>query len=158
MPQHAIYYTTAPAQADHQQAMARLFVNGPRLNIEISVPDALAQTLTTDNRTIPQPEIGAALLDTGASNTCIDITIAQKLGLQIVNRIKMRTPSDDDCEQDVYAAKLAFPGTTLPPLPLLNVAGAKLANQGLAALIGRDFLLGKTLHYDGHLSIVKLIW
>jgi len=106
---------------------------------------------------VPPPQVGPGLIDTGASNTCIDEHVAVALGLQVVNSIEVNTP-DGTSTKNVYAVKLSFPGTMLPPIPLFMAACAKLQNQGLNALLGRDFLLGKTLHYDGNLSITTISW
>jgi predicted aspartyl protease len=129
---------------------------GPRIEIEISVPDVLAQTLLSQNLPIPAPQLGKALIDTGASNTSIDDGVARALGLQIHNQIPISTPSGQTTH-NVYAARLTFPASRLQPIPLLSVAGTELANQGLIALLGRDFLGGKMLIYDGILSQVTLM-
>ncbi len=137
--------------------MATLQVFGPRMLVEVSIPDALAQALSAQQQTIPTPNVGHGLIDTGASNTCIDEAVAQALGLQVINKIQVNTPAGQ-VSKDVYGVKLSFPGTALPPIPFFAAGGAELANQGLVALIGRDFLMNKVLHYDGTLSTVSLSW
>jgi len=113
--------------------------------------------LSTRQRNVPKPHNGLGLLDTGASHTCIDEGIATALNLQVANRTTMRTAAGQ-ASTSVFAVTLSFPGTSLPPMPSVFALGANLGNQGLAALIGRDFLAGKILHYDGALSIVTLSW
>ena len=130
---------------------------GPRMQIAIAVPDALAASMTITEAPVPQPVTGFALLDTGASNTSIDEATATALGLPVVDTIQMATPSTTQTH-NVYPARLAFPGTHLPPIAFIRVAGVSLANQGIIALLGRDFLAGKVLHYDGATFSVMLSW
>jgi hypothetical protein len=59
---------------------------------------------------------------------------------------------------NVYPARLTFPGAYLPPINFQRVAGTSLANQGIIALLGRDFLADKILHYDGVSHSVMLSW
>jgi len=70
-----------------------MIVFGPRQVVEIAVPDAYVALLAQQNAPVPNPHVGTCLIDTGASNTCIDRGIAQALGLQIINRIAMQTPA-----------------------------------------------------------------
>jgi len=113
--------------------------------------------LSARPRTLRKPHIGLGLLDTGASHTCIDEDIATALNLQVVSKITMRTASGQTLKS-VYAVKVSFPGTSLAPMQSSFALGATLKTQGLTALIGRDFLAGKILHYDGALSVVTLSW
>lgn len=132
-------------------ARAALQRNGPRINMQIGVPDALAAQLAASNQVPPPPHVGQGLVDTGASNTCIDVTVATALGLQVINEVGVQTPAGLTTQQ-VYGVKLTFPGHGGLVIPFLAVAGAQLGTQGICALIGRDFLVGKMLLYDGILN------
>jgi len=130
---------------------------GPRSPVEVGLPDALAQAVAMQGTVIPTPQVGWSLIDTGASNTCIDVGVATALGLPIINRVTVQTPAGPT-QQNVFAAKLSFPGADLPVLSFIEACGAELINQGIVALIGRDFLENKTLIYDGNLSTVTIAW
>jgi hypothetical protein len=146
-----------PTPAEFAQYASGLQMMGPRIVIEIAVPDAVAAQIVAAGGTIPQPVVGSALIDTGASNTSIDAAVGTALALQVMNTILVSTPSGQT-PHHVYPVKLAFPGTHLPLIPFQPVTGVQLANQGLIALLGRDFLSGKMLHYDAAYSTVTLSW
>jgi predicted aspartyl protease len=121
----------------------------------VGVPGAVASALAAKNQQVPTPISGWALLDTGASHTSIDEGAAVALSLQQINQMPLSTPHGTK-DNPVFAVTLAFPGTKIAAIPFQAVFGLTLKNQGILALLGRDFLQGKTLHYDGVLSIVTL--
>lgn len=55
---------------------------GPLVEAEWAVPTALQHKLTEANRPVPTPVAGVALIDTGASHTCIAQDAATELGLR----------------------------------------------------------------------------
>lgn len=125
--------------------------------VAIALTDPIVAAMGEQGLTPPAPHIGYALLDTGASNTSIDDQIAVALGMQVINQTTVATPQGVG-PANVYAVRLAFPGTHLPPINFQAVTGMALLNQGISALLGRDFLAGKILHYDGATSQVMLSW
>jgi hypothetical protein len=137
----------------HQQTGApdpnQLRVTGPALQVEISIPTALAAALQQANQQFPQPHVGIALIDTGASMTNVDVGILQGLGLSPTGTVAVATPSATSVQQPTYACVLSFPGTPLPPFPFNVVIGSQLAGFGVAALIGRDVLAFCQLVYNG---------
>ena len=56
-----------------------LYQSGPIIEVVLAVPTALAQKLAAAGRPIPKPVNGLALLDTGATNSCIDEDVARNL-------------------------------------------------------------------------------
>jgi hypothetical protein len=54
---------------------------GPLLQVEISIPSALEQLLAAQNQPIPSPKTGWALIDTGATRTCVDAKTVSALGV-----------------------------------------------------------------------------
>ncbi len=140
---------------ERKEGALSLIQAGPRLSIEIHLPDALAAALAKAGKQIPPPVSGWALIDTGATSTCIDAGVVTPLGLTTIGTLPIQTPAGSS-NQSTHPVKLAFPGSGLPELPFLQVIACDLANQGLVALLGRDFLVGKTLIYNGTLSVVTL--
>ena len=127
---------------------------GPALQISISVPDARAALLTEAQQAIPAPQVGTALIDTGAAFTAIDSNHLEALGLTPIRTIKVIGPTGED-EQGVYQCKLEFLGTGIQAFEH-TVIGSKISGFNHASLIGRDILQYFLLIYngvDGHWSL-----
>jgi len=133
--------------------------NGPILTAFIGVSEARSSALTAAQQEVPPPQQIRALVDTGASGTCIDPTILQALGLTPTGNTTVNTPTTGRQSQqvDTYDVSLFVPGAqaTDSPLviPTLQVIAAELlTQQGFHALIGRDVLGGCILVYNGPLN------
>ena len=61
-----------------------LQVRGPVLQVTVSIEQNAAKALLSQGKTI-QNKTGLALIDTGASNTCIDEQAARELGLPVID-------------------------------------------------------------------------
>jgi predicted aspartyl protease len=121
---------------------------GPTIQIIASVAQVIADQLLQQGIVVPQPVPGSALIDTGASATCIDDAIARQLRLPAIDVVQMTSASHASTPQNVYPVLIEVVG----PGIRINVAraiGANLAPQGIIALIGRDFLQHCTLFYNG---------
>ena len=96
-----------------------------------------------------------ALVDTGASNSCIDSTLAKELGLPIVDEDTVGGVGGA-LRVDVYWAQLYVP--TLEMGFSGPVAGVHLneGQQRHAVLIGRDFLEHFTMVYEGNTGSVRI--
>lgn len=125
-----------------------LALRGPILQVSIGLEETIASQLVQQSKAIPQPISGLALIDTGASVTCVDDSIAQKLGLPVIDRANMASASHDATQVNVYPALIEFVGFKIK-INAQRVMGASLANQGVAVLIGRDVLQRFTLFYNG---------
>ena len=133
-----------------------LFALGPRLPIEIHVPTALAKHLSQNGQPVPAPLSGWALIDTGASVTCVDANAIQSLGVQPVGVVNVGTPSTAGTPQNQYPVRLVFPGSPLPGLETMHAIGSVLQPQKLLALIGRDALASLVLVYNGPGGFITL--
>jgi heterodisulfide reductase subunit C len=51
------------------------------LPVEVSIPTALAQVLAAQNQVSPPPATGIALIDTGATRSCVDSKIISQCSL-----------------------------------------------------------------------------
>ncbi len=125
-----------------------LSIRGPVLQVTLGLEESVAAQIVQQNKPIPQPIPGLALVDTGASVTCIDNKIAEQLGLPVVDKVKMASASHDATEQNVYPVLIDFTGFKIR-VNAQRVMGASLGNQGLAVLVGRDLLQNFTLFYNG---------
>jgi hypothetical protein len=141
---------------------AALQANGPVLTVNVHVPTALAELLAASGRPVPAPVTGFALIDTGATNTCVDDAILQKLGVSTIG-IGTALTAAGPAPQRIYPARLEFPGEGLD-LEFSSVAGVNLTGQVLqmagatsgstqdvpiVVLVGRDVLMNCVLIYNG---------
>lgn len=126
---------------------------GPRLQIEISIPDSLITQLVAQGKAIPAPVTGFGLIDTGASVTCVDEGILKSLNLTPFSTANVSTPNGD-VVQGIYPVSISFPGTGFASIKLASCVGANLTSQtkpplNTIALIGRDILSKGVFIYDG---------
>jgi len=132
---------------------------GPILLAYIGVSEARAAALVLAGQPIPAPQQIRALVDTGASGTCVDPSVLQALALTPTGNAVVNTPTTGQQPQqaDAYDVSLFVPGSLATDTPLtiptLQIISAELlAQQGFHALIGRDVLAGCILVYNGPMS------
>lgn len=88
------------------------------------------------------------MFDTGATLTCIDEDFAVQLKLPTIDTAKITSASHAEHPCNIHPVQLTFPQFGLS-VEIPRAAGVNLKPQGLAALIGRDFLSRCTLFYNG---------
>ncbi len=129
-------------------SMQALQIRGPLVQVTIGIEHTIAQQLLQTGQTLPPPVAGLAMIDTGASVTCVDEGVAQQLGLPAIDVVQMVSASHASTQQNVYPIRLEVVGVPI----VINVAraiGAQLAAQGIQVLIGRDIMANLTLFYNG---------
>jgi hypothetical protein len=130
---------------DAPQGRKLLEYHGP--NLEVSI--GLDPTWTRTQARAPKPDRGniLALVDTGAQETCIDGTLADEIGLPVINRRKVGGVGS--LEVDVYHAQIHI------PILRYTIHGGFAGIPGLqqrirvSAVLGRSFLRDCLLTYDG---------
>ena len=135
-------------------APAGLAQSGPLVPTTLMVSDSHRQALARQGTQVPDAINGFALIDTGASGTCVDQQVATKAGLPIIDKTMMTSASHAEHEVPVFTGKLVIPEFT--DINLEYVLGANLAGQNLIALIGRDLLQSAVLVYNGTHGTVSL--
>ena len=129
-----------PEQTALQQA-------GPCVPIVLSPLEEHLQALA-GQRTAPIPLLnGLALIDTGASVTCIDQEAARTAGLAIVDSGPMHSATHENHIVPIYAGMIQI--QTFPAFRTTRAYGAHLEPQGVIALIGRDMLASCMFTYNG---------
>ncbi len=123
-----------------------LQLRGPILQVSVTVEQNLGKGLIAQGKSLPVPKSGLALIDTGASNTCIDEQAAKELGLPVIDVANMQSASHEKHPCNIYPVQIITPIVTLNAP---RAMGAALAPQGLLVLIGRDVLQSCTLFYNG---------
>jgi len=121
---------------------------GPVVQVTVSVEQHIAQQLLQQGQALPTPESGLALIDTGATGTCIDEEAAQRLRLPVVDVATIASASHSAAQQNVYPIQIEVTGLPIT-INAPRAVGAPLAVQGLLVLIGRDVLQHCTLFYNG---------
>jgi hypothetical protein len=119
---------------------------GAYMTVTVMPPLPVIQSFKKENKHIPRQEVHG-LIDTGCSNTCIDINIAASLGLIAHDETIIHTPSGQST-QLLYDVTLFFQTTGDVPHNL-QVCGANLSGQPYNALIGRDLLSLGIFIYNG---------
>ena len=130
--------------ADVAPAVA-LQARGPVLQVSITIEQNAGKGLLAQGKTVPTKS-GWALIDTGASNTCVDEQVAKELGLPIIDVGTMQSASHEKHPCNIYPVQLITPVVTLNSPRTMS---ANLAGQGLLVLIGRDVLQKCNLFYNG---------
>lgn len=125
---------------------------GPILPIEIAIPSALSKLLASQNEDIPPPVSGIALIDTGATRSCVDTSVISKLGVNPIGITALITASGQS-QHHLYPAKFNFPAIKFEA-EFSSIAGVNLSQQSIAgkqiiALIGRDLLSRCLFIYNG---------
>jgi predicted aspartyl protease len=130
----------------------------PIVNMIVGVSGARYQALTAAGQAIPPLQNVRALVDTGASGTCIDPLVFQALGLQPTGSIPVLTPSTGSTpvDADTYDVAISIPNGNLPALVIHNMpvtASELFVAQGFHALLGRDILQQCVLTYNGSIGL-----
>jgi hypothetical protein len=99
----------------------------------------------------PEPVKGKALIDTGASISAIDRNVAERLGLQPINRVPIRACGDAaPFWAPTYLVLFTFAARDLEDRTVAVVGLPLSRKQGdEVALIGRDLLRTARFSYDG---------
>ena len=155
---------------DHngQSDPKKLRKDGAIVQIQIGVAGPLVEWLSERDAPIPPSVVGAAMLDTGASRTCVDVGILKGLGLEPTGIVDAWSPAGNSVD-GLYFANLNFPELSVygefakPDIglsPLITVSfdhavvGIDLGGQTvhglpLVAFVGRDILRVGQFLYDG---------
>jgi len=129
-----------------------LLQTGPVLPVEITIPSALSKFLSARNQQIPAPRTGLALIDTGATRSCVDSQVISSLGVNPIGITVLGTAKGRS-QHHLYPAKFSFPVIRFE-VEFGSVVGVDLSGQGagntqIIALIGRDVLSRCILIYHG---------
>lgn len=125
---------------------------GPLLNVEVSIPKELADILTEQEKVLPSPKTGFALIDTGATRSGVDKTIITQLGVQPVGITETLT-AGGKVEQNLFPAHFRFPGEGIEidfsSVLGVDLKGHEINGQPIVVLLGRDILSRFILIYNG---------
>jgi hypothetical protein len=103
--------------------------------------------------------VARLLVDTGASNTLIDVGLLNQLGLQPTGQVDVSTPSTDGQPVAMlqYDVGLLLPHSANSRFfPTIAVTGANFQAHGIHGLLGRDVLAHCLVVYDGPANLYAL--
>lgn len=134
------------------------------IGMVIMVSAAKQAALQAAGQPIPTGQPVQALIDTGASHTCIDPMVFTALGLQPTGSVPMHTPSTGTTPMaaDTYDITLVIPGPQ-GAIPFvrqnIQVSAADLFHaQGFHVLLGRDILSQLLMTYNGSAGFFVLAY
>src|SRR5438105_13440515 len=131
----------------------RMSADGPLVDLAIGVSFPRERALRLANQAVPNPVQLRALIDTGASCTCIEAGALAPLGLSPTGVIPITTPSSGlspaICSQYDVSITIVHPtvGMGFPAIPVVECQSLSSSFQ---ALLGRDLLQHCLFVYDGH--------
>ncbi len=129
-----------------QHKSQNLQMAGPIIEVIIVPPQPVLEVIKAKGEKAPSQK-AIALIDTGASCTCIDKTIAKTLELVSHDIKRVQTAAGEDM-QCLYDAGIILPLAQKAVFGV-QVLEAKLEKQPYKVLIGRDILTNITLIYNG---------
>ena len=133
------------------------------IDVVIGVSAARAGALQSADIPTPPAQTVRALIDTGASCTCIDPQVFQALALQATGSTAVLTPSTGSkpAQALTYDVGLMIANGSHQPLFIANMPVLEselLLGQGFHALIGRDVLSGCIFTYNGSIGLFTLAY
>lgn len=129
------------------------------MDIQVGVSEEREEALRRTGQAVPTRVQLRALLDTGASCTCVDPGALQSLALSPTGRTPVHTPSTEGIahEADTYdvGITLMHPNLSLH-IGTVPIVESQLDLMGIQALLGRDVLENCLLVYNGQRGFFTL--
>jgi hypothetical protein len=125
---------------------------GPLLDVLVGVSESRQLALVTTSGTIPGRSQARFLIDTGASQTVVDIAIIAGLNVRATGVALVQTASTADTPQPTPEFDISLLIPMRSGARLFNsvpVFGMSLRPQGIDGLLGRDILAQCLLTYSG---------
>jgi predicted aspartyl protease len=119
---------------------------GPIVEVVIVPPQPVAEQLRKEGKVVPTIK-ATALIDTGASSTCINQNIVDALKLIAFDTQKVLTAGGPS-EQLLYDVGVVLP-ISQPNIISVQAPCADLSGQPFQVLLGRDVLSMCTMFYNG---------
>ncbi len=130
MPTFEFNYENTPDPQGHMAAY------GLRVGCRVGLHSITEEHLKSQGGKLPDPVVGNALIDTGASLSAIDQIAASALSLPVIAQAKVGT-ADGPRTSSVHPFTIHLAGLRIN---VVRGIAANLKGQGIIALIGMDFL------------------
>ena len=150
MKHHAVFRITRKRKV---KAKTSWYFNGPTLRVQIGF-DSDFNASTNTKVSLPET-LHPALVDSGATESCIDSALAKVLDLPIVDE-EYRSGAHGKHKLNIHLAQIYIP--ELDWTIFGKFAGVHLIAGGQPhyALIGRTFLQDFTMVYEGNTGVVTI--
>ena len=89
-----------------------------------------------------------ALVDTGASQSCIDSSLATELGLPVIDTARI-AGAGGESPHDVFLAHITIPQLEIVQYGRFTGVNLRAGGQEHGVLLGRTFLVNTVMIYDG---------
>lgn len=126
------------------QALAQ---RGPVVSVSLRPLEEQCRAMAERGEAITAAVDGLALIDTGATHTCVDEAAAGRAGLNPIDHATISSATHSAHRVNVFAGEIEVAGLGRNRLP--RAMGATLESQGLLAIIGRDALGSAVFIYNG---------
>lgn len=132
---------------------------GPTVKALVGVSEARASALTEHDKAVPDLAPFVALVDTGASCTCLDPSILAPLRLMPTGTASISTPSTGATPHETYQydVSIYIPSVgghlSFKTIPVIE---SDLKSQGIDGLLGRDILDRCLFSYNGSMKLFTL--
>lgn len=134
--------------------------DGPMIDVLFGITEARAVAVSKQRQLLPEPVPIRALIDTGASCSVIDLSVASALDLAPTGTTSMFTPSTGTTAHNAYQYDVSLTCTVGDNIPHkiqpLAVVGSDLTGRPFKALIGRDVLQNSLFIVDGPSQMITL--
>ncbi len=134
---------------------------GPIVDAFVGVSAGKVAALQQAQQQVPPLQRIRALIDTGASGSCVDPMVLTALGLQATGQVAVHTPTTGStpamCSQ--YDVSILIPAQNALPFQIPTTAVTEhefFKAQGFHALLGRDILSRCIFIYNGQLRLFTL--
>ncbi len=125
--------------------------DGPIVDVAIGVSTAREQALKNAGQQVPARVVLRALVDTGASTTCVNTAVIAPLGLQITGNMQMLSAStgSSPVTYPQYDASLVILHGLSMLFDPVGITACPPFHPSFQVLFGRDLLSKCLLIYDG---------
>jgi predicted aspartyl protease len=138
-----------------QSAVDLLVQWGPTILVNIGF-DPKFTVGSTESIPIPGITDLNALVDTGATESCIDSLLAAQLNLPVVDR-RMTAGAHGAKEVNVHLAQVRVPSLGFTIYGAFAGVDLRAGGQAHSALLGRTFLKHFKMNYEGMTGTVEII-
>jgi len=121
---------------------------GPVIPVTLTLSEEAQRAYVERGESPPAGVSGLAMIDTGATATCIDVDAARRAGLPTVGVARMNSASHADQDVPTFAGRIVGPTIGIS---VESGMGANLSSVGndLIVLLGRDVLRSALFIYNG---------
>ena len=132
----------------------QLVRNGPTIKVRVGFDPAYRPGEKAQFRR--SSKLQPALIDTGASESCIDKSLAEFLDLPLVGTVTVGGVSGRS-EHNYHLAQIVIPALKVTIYGRFAAVGLRSGGQPHAVLLGRLFLKSYQLIYDGRTGTVRIV-